>query len=855
VPSLGASFGRGAATTAQWDVANSDCVLIMGSNMAECHPIAFRFALEARRRGAKLIHVDPRFTRTSALCDIYAPIRAGTDIAFLGGLIRYILENDLWFREYALAYTNLSTIIRDDFRDASDGDGFFSGWDEGEGRYDEDTWQYAWSDKPANTADMDVNTGESYGDRVGGRRVPPPTDPTLEHPNCVYRILKRHYAAYTPEMVERVTGCPHDVFLKIAETFCAASGREKTASICYAVGWTQHTVGVQNIRAAAIIQSLLGNIGRPGGGILALRGHSTIQGSTDIPTLYNLLPGYLPQPAAKDEHATLDDYLKNERTPTGWWWNYPKYFISLMRAWYGDTVGPENEWGFQWLPRITGDHSQLPMTMAMKDGEIRGMLVPGQNPAVGGQNAHLVRMGLANLQWLVVRDTFETETASFWYASPEIASGELKTADIQTEVFLMPAALPVEKEGTFTNTHRLIQWHDKLVDPPGDCRSEAWFCFHLGRRLKELYAGSNATKDEPVHNLRWDYPTEGPLAEPVVDEILREINGYTWPSRDQIADFADLEDDGTTACGCWIYTGAYPANDRNQARSRVPDSPGGPGTHLNWAFAWPSNRRIMYNRASADLKGRPWSERKRYVWWDEATRRWTGVDRPEFALDKPPDYTPDWSQRPVGMDAHDGCSPFMMIEDGKAGLFTPAGVTDGPLPTHFEPVESPVRNLLYRQQINPAAKLWPRPDNEYHRVGDGRYPYVITTYRLTEHHAGGASTRNVPSLAELQPEGFCEVPEELAAQLTIASGDWVLLETARYRIETRALVTLRLRPLRIDGRTVYQIGLPWHYGWQGYAQGAAANDLTALAGDANTSIHEGKAFTCNLRLARKGTAR
>jgi formate dehydrogenase major subunit len=828
-------------------VANSDCILIMGSNMAECHPIAFRFALEARRRGATLIHVDPRFTRTSALCDVYAPIRAGTDIAFLGGLIRHILENDLWFREYALAYTNLSTIIRDDFRDARQGDGFFSGWNAEQQRYDEDTWQYAWSGEPTNTADMDVQTGESYGDRVGGRKQPPPTDPTLQHPNCVYQILKRHYAAYTPEMVERVTGCQQDVFLRIAETFCAASGPEKTGAICYAVGWTQHTTGVQNIRAAAIVQSLLGNIGRPGGGILALRGHSTIQGSTDIPTLYNLLPGYMAQPAAKDEHATLDDYITNERTATGWWWNYPKYFVSLMRAWYGDTVGPENEWGFQWLPRITGDHSQLPLTMAMKDGEIRGLLAPGQNPAVGGQNAHLVRMGLANLEWLVVRDTFETETASFWYAAPEIATGDLRTADIRTEVFLMPAALPVEKDGTFTNTHRLIQWHDKLVEPPGDCRSEAWFYFHLGRRLKDLYAGSAEPKDAPLHNLRWDYPTEGPHEEPVVDAILREINGYTWPGREQIADFSDLRDDGTTACGCWIYTGVYPSDERNQARSRVPDGPDGPGTHLNWAFAWPSNRRIMYNRASADPQGRPWSERKRYVWWDEAARRWTGVDRPEFSLDKPPDYRPDWSQQPVGMDAHDGCSPFMMIADGKAGLFTPAGVKDGPLPAHFEPVESPVRNLLYRQQVNPAAKQWPRPDNEYHKVGDPRYPYVITTYRLTEHHAGGASTRNVPSLAELQPEGFCEVPEELAAQLGIANGDWVVLETARYQIETRALVTPRLRPLRVDGRTIYQIGMPWHYGWQGYARGAAANDLTALAGDANTSIHEGKAFTCNLR--------
>ncbi len=850
MPSLGASFGRGAATTAQWDVANSDCVLIMGSNMAECHPIAFRFVLQARQRGATVIHVDPRFTRTSALADIYAPIRAGTDIAFLGGIIRYILEKDLWFREYALAYTNIATIIDDAYRDTSELDGWFSGWDAAKGQYRLDTWQYAHKDTPASLQDHEVNTGEPYSDRMARGYGPPVTDPSLQHPLCVYQILKRHYDAYTPEMVERITGCPKDVFLKVAETFAAASGRAKTASICYAVGWTQHTVGVQNIRAASIIQALLGNIGRPGGGILALRGHSTIQGSTDVPTLFNLLPGYLPQPNADDEHETLAAYLKNEQLQMGWWNNFPKYLISLLRAWYGDNVGPHNEWGFQWLPKITGDHSQLPMMMAMKDGEIRGLLVPGQNPAVGGQNAHLVRMGLANLEWLVVRDTFETETASFWYASPEIERGELRTADIRTEVFLLPAALPVEKDGTFTNTHRLIQWHDKLVDPPGDCRSETWFYFHLGRRLKALYADSTEPRDAPIHALRWDYTTEGRLDEPSVDEILREVNGYTWPDRQQIPDFKHLKDDGSTACGCWIYAGVYPGHDRNRARMRQPDGPDGPGTHLNWAFAWPSNRRIMYNRASADPEGRPWSAAKQYVWWDPERAQWTGHDEVEFLIDKPPTYEPDWSQHPIGMDAHDGRSPFMMIEDGRAALFTSSGVKDGPLPAHFEPIESPVRNLLYAQQDNPAAKRWARPDNPYHAVGDSRYPYVITTYRLTEHHAGGGPTRNVPALAELQPEGFCEIPEELAAEMGLHNGDWVVLETARYQIETRALVTARLRPFLIDGRTVYQIGMPWHYGWQGYATGAPANDLVALAGDANTSIHEGKAFTCNLRPGR-----
>jgi formate dehydrogenase major subunit len=353
VPSLGTSFGRGAATTAQWDIQNSDCVLIMGLNMAECHPIAFRFVMQARQRGATVIHVDPRFTRTSALADIYAPIRAGTDIAFLGGMIRYILENDLWFREYALAYTNIATIIDPRFKDTSEPDGMFSGWDTEKSQYNLETWQYKQKDAPESLQDQPEQTNESYSDRLARAYGPPPTDPTLQDPNCIYQILKRHYDAYTPEMVERVTGCPKDVFLKIAETFAASSGPDKTASICYAVGWTQHTVGTQNIRAASIIQSLLGNIGRPGGGILALRGHSTIQGSTDVPTLFNLLPGYLPQPSAEAPgHDTLAEYLKTEQVEMGWWHNLPKYMISLMRAWYGENVGPHNEWGFQWLPKI-----------------------------------------------------------------------------------------------------------------------------------------------------------------------------------------------------------------------------------------------------------------------------------------------------------------------------------------------------------------------------------------------------------------------------------------------------------------------------------------------------------------------
>ena len=850
VPGLGTTYGRGAATLPQWDLANSDCILVMGSNIAEAHPIAFRFALQAKEKGATLIHVDPRFTRTSALSDIYAPIRAGTDIAFLGGLIRYILDNDLWFREYALAYTDLATIIDERFVDASEGDGFFSGWDAKSNCYDPTTWQYKGLTIPASLAEHYLETSESFGKHRTERAEPPHQDPTLRHRHCVYQILRRHYAAYTPEMVEEITGCPKDLFLKIADTFARNSGRERTGTICYAVGWNHHSVGVQMIRAAAIIQGLLGNVGRPGGGIIALRGHCSIQGSTDIPTLYNMLMSYIPQPHAFMPQSTLKDYLDEGTMLTGWWHNFPKYVISLLRAWYGDTVGPHNDWGYDRLPKIVGDHSQLPMTLAMKDGLLRGLFLLGQNVTMGGSNSRLIEEGLTNLEWLVVRDTDENEAASFWYQGHLVRDGTFRPEDIGTEVFLLPAALAGEKSGTFTNTHRLVQWHDQVVEAPGDSRSELWFLYHLGKRLKQLYADSDLKRDEPIRTLTFDYPVEGERAEPSAAAVLKEINGYSWPERQQLSSFEDLKDDGSTACGSWLYCGVYPKNDHNQARSRQPDGPEGPGTHLGWAFAWPANRRMLYNRASADPEGRPWSERKKLVWWDEQEKSWLSPDAVDFENGKPPSYRPDWSEDPKGMDAIGGANPFIMIPDGLCALFVSGGLKDGPLPTHFEPVESPVANLLYRQQDNPPVKKWSRDDNPFHEVGDPRFPHVLTTYRLTEHHTGGTPTRGVPSTAELQPEGFVEIPPELAEELGIETRDWVVVTTARGAIETRALVTERLTPFVHQGERLYQIGLPWHYGWIGYATGDSANVLTALVGDPNTSMHENKALTCGLRRGR-----
>ena len=836
---------------ALWDLENADVIVNMGSNMAENHPVAFRFVVEAQRRGATFIHIDPRFTRTSAMADIHATIRPGSDIAFLGGLIHHILDRDLWFREFAMSYTNIAHIIEDGYSDPETNDGLFSGFDATTESYREDTWQYKGKKVPSSIAEHRVGSSEheSGPSKETMTDGPPPMDPTLQHLNCVYQIMRRHFARYTPDMVERVTGVPAATFLRIADVITRNSGREKTGAFCYAVGWTHHTTGVQIIRACSIIQSLLGNIGRPGGGIMALRGHISIQGSTDIPTLYNMLPTYLPQPNVLHNHATLRDYIETETPPTGWWNNFPKYAVSLLKAWYGENATAANDYGYAHIPKLTGDLSQLPMTMAMADGVVKGQFVLGQNPAVGAVNSELVERGLARLEWMVVRDFAVTETANFWQKGRLVQRGELTPEQIDTEIFFLPAALVAEKDGSVTNTSRLVQWHDAVCEAPGDSRSDLWFIHHLGKRLKQLYGDSKEPQDRAIQDLTWEYPEHGARCEPDAAAVLREINGYTVADRKQVAKYQDLRDDGSTACGGWMYCGIYPRDGHNVARSRKPDPADG-GAHLGWAFAWPSNRRTLYNRASADPAGKPWSEAKKMVWWDEASGTWTGSDVPDFIPDRRPDYRPDWTTHPRGMAAHGGDLPFIMESDGYCQLFVPSGLKDGPLPAHYEPVESPVHNPVYTQQHNPTARIWTRPGNELHAVGDERFPYVFTTYRLTELHCGGVIGRVTPHTAELQPEAFVEVSPELAGLLGIRTLDWTVLETLRGEVEVKALVTERMRPLTIDGRIVHQVGMPWVFGWEGYARGDIANVLLAITGDANTSIHSTKAVTVNLRPGR-----
>ncbi|HMJ04713.1 MAG TPA: molybdopterin-dependent oxidoreductase, partial [Chthoniobacterales bacterium] len=743
--------------------------------------------------------------------------------------------------EYVVPYTNASCILREEFRDTEDNiDGYFSGWNEEKRAYDGESWLYE-------------------GDGLSH----PQRDLTLQDLRCVFQKLKRHFSRYTPEMVATVCGVPPALFQKVADALVRASGPDKTAAICYAVGWTHHSKGVQVIRTAAILQLLLGNIGRPGGGILALRGHASIQGSTDIPTLYDILPGYLAMPRAGKGEETLAQYLEQHTNATGLWSNFPKYFVSLLKAYYGARATKENDYGYEWLPKLTGDHSYFEFLYHMLDGKVEGMFLMGQNPAVGAQNARLERKALARLKWFVVRDMVEIESASFWYDSPEIERGELKAEEIETEIFFFPAAGHAEKEGAFTNTQRLLQWREKAVDPPGDCRSEGWFMHQLALRLIAKAKASGDPNDEALRALDWWYPeTKG--GEPEMHAVLAEINGWqTAPdaragggafTKDregqphhgpQIDQYQDLQDDGTTASGCWIYAGVYGSDGVNKARARQSNDYLGHG----WGFAWPSDRRIIYNRASAAPNGEPWSERKKLLWWDAAASEWTGQDVPDFEKSKPPNYRPRGSEK--GLAAQPGDAPFILHEDGLGWLYIPEGLQDGPMPTHYEALESPVKNALYARDTNPVENWFTRSENRFAPPGDPRFPFVLTTYRLTEHHTAGGMSRFLPHLAELQPELFVELSPEVATELGITNSDYVCLVTLRGAVEARALVSRRMRPLRIQGRTVHQVAIPFHWGSAGPIRGDVANDLLAISGEPNVTIMETKALVCNVVPGRR----
>ncbi len=754
--------------------------------MAECHPVAFQWVMEAKARGATVIHVDPRFTRTSAQADVYVPIRAGADIVFVGALINYVLRNDRYFRDYMLAYTNAATILTEEYADTEDLDGVFSGLNTEHRFYDFETWRYQGEEevKPASGERQDPSVmhrrrrdlrgaarGEAHGSGGAAAHPAPDTDQTLQHPRCVFQVLKRHFARYTAEMVEQVCGIRQDEFARVCELVAVNSGRDRTTAFVYSLGWTQHTVGVQYIRTAAILQSLLGNMGRPGGGILALRGHASIQGSTDIPTLFDLLPGYLPMPFAFG-NDDIEAYVRAESVPRGFWANTRQYLVSLLKAWWGDAATAGNDFCYDYLPRLTGSHSTYHTVLAQLDGTCKGYFLFGQNPAVGSANARMQRLGMANLDWLVVRDMVMIESATWWKDGQEVETGEMRPEDIGTE-------------------------------------------------------------DDPD-----------------ADAVLAEINGW-GPGGRPLSSYTQLAHDGSTACGCWIYCGVR-ADGINQAARRTPWRQQN-WVAPEWGWAWPANRRVLYNRASADPDGRPWSQRKALVWWDAEQGKWTGDDVPDFVLDRPPSYRPPPGAS--GIDAIAGIDAFIMQADGKAWLFAPAGVVDGPLPAHYEPQESPFPNIVYRQQHNPVRQIIQHRENRYQPSGDqpgsAIFPYVTTTYRLTEHHTAGGMSRFLPYLSELQPAFFCEVSPHLAAERGLEHLGWATIITSRNAIEARVLVTERIRALTVQGRTLHQVGLPWHWGPNGYTTGDAANDLAHLALDPNVHIQEVKALACDIRPGRR----
>jgi formate dehydrogenase major subunit len=818
-------------TTNLIDIQNSD-VIMATSNMAENHPVGFQWVMKAKERGAKLIHVDPRFTRTSAAADLHVPLRSGTNIVFFGGLINYAIQKNLYFKDYVVHYTNASFLIDPEFKTPTDLDGLFTGYDPAKKSYDRSSWKY----------------------QVDGEGNPK-RDLTLKDPHSVFQLLRRHYGRYTLEMVEKVCGIPRAKFEEVAQLYCGTSGPDKTGTITYALNLTQHTNGVENIRSLCMLQLLLGNIGRPGGGVTALRGHANVQGATDLELLYHELPGYLPMPL-RDPHPDLKTYLEKETPKGGFWTNRPKFMVSLLKAFYGDAATKDNEYGYQWLPkRASADaYSHQHMFVDMYEGKIKGFLADGQNPAVGGPNAKLARAAMAKLDWLLVVDIFLTETAEFWKAPGVDAK------DIKTEVFFLPAAPAAEKDGSLTNTMRLIQWHERAVKPPGDVRSDADFFCGLAHRLQKLYAGSKKERDKGFLAANFTYGAKPD--EPEMVEVLKEINGVAteditdkdgkvvYRKGQPINTFAHLTDDGKTTSGCWIYTGVTVEGPDgklvNKSAGRKPADEKDYLAH-GWGFAWPANRRILYNRAAADLNGKPWSEKKKLIWWDpeapgqkpEDKGKWVGMDVPDFNAFLAP-------------DAKNGDKPFIMRSDLVGAFFGP--LNDGPFPEHYEPVESPTKNLLSKQQINPVAKIWKVPDrqNDLAPVGSPDYPYVITTYRLTEHHLSGVMSRYLPMLAELHHSHFAEISHELAKELKIENGEKVTVLSPRGKVHVTAMVTNRLKPFTIDGKTVHQIGVPWHWGWKGVeelpgSKGDITNDLSATVGDPNVYIQETKAFVCNVK--------
>lgn len=772
--------------------------MVIGANPAENHPISFRWIMKAMDKGAKLISVDPRYTRTSSKANIYGQLRSGTDIAFIGGMINYALQNNLIHKEYVAKYTNASFLVNDDYKFD---EGLFSGFDAAAQKYDMTKWGFK--------RDAD------------GKIL---RDETLQNPRTVYQLMKQHYSRYTIDKVTGITGTSKEVYEQICKTYCATSEVGKSGSILYAMGGTQHTVGSQNVRIFAVLQMLLGNIGIAGGGVNALRGESNVQGSTDFGLLYHNMTGYLDVPYAKPEHADLKSFLADVTPKSGYFVNKPKFFVSLFKAMYGKNATSDNEFGYHNFPKaVKKDYSYMRIFEAVMKKEIKGMMLFGTNPIVGGPNSNQEQAALKNLDWMVAIDLWETETAAFW--QKEAGSNP---ADINTEVFFLPACGSYEKEGSISNSGRWMQYRWKAIEPKGQSKADLEILHMLAKRIKKAYENEQTPQAKIIQALTWDF---GDHDHPDIDKVCMEINGRDLSTGKLLATFANLKDDGTTACGNWIYSGFYPEEGKNRSKSRD-NKDTGMSNFLNWSYAWPLNRRVLYNRAAADYNGKPWSDNKKGIWWDEASGTWVGNDVPDFGKKTAP-Y------------AEGGTSPFIMTTDGVGNLY--ANMKDGPLPEHYEPFESPVTNALSKINLNPVVKV---PVPEMSPRGDAsKFPIVATTYRMSEHWQSGSMTRNQPWLSELVPHMFAEISEELAKEKGINNKDKIIISSARGSIEVYALVTKRFKPYNVNGKQVHHIGMPWNFGFKGIATGASANRLTPYVGDPSSVIPEFKAFLCDIRRA------
>ncbi len=827
--------------TNHWiDLKNSDVILAMGGNPASNHPISMKWIMRAREKGAKLICVDPRFSQTAAKADLYAPLRSGTDIAFLGGMIRYILENDLYFKDYLVNYSNAAFLVNPDFKGPADLDGLFSGYNPDTKKYDKASWAFQKDENGIALKDV-----------------------SLQDPNCVFQLLKKQYARYTPEKVVNITGTPMDKLMEVYKLYSSTGKPNRVGTECYAMGWTQHTIGTQNIRAMTIIQMLLGNMGMPGGGINALRGESNVQGSTDYGILFHILPGYNPVPNA----ALVDLAAYNEKnTPTtkepgsvNWWSNRPKYIASYLKAVYGSAATKENDFGYSWMPKLDVgmNASWLMIFDKMYKGEFDGFFAWGQNPACSGANSNKTREAMTKLKWLVNVNLFDNETASFWRGPG------MNPKDIQTEVFMLPCCSSMEKEGSITNSGRWGQWRYKAIEPQGGSLPDAEIINELFFKVKELYQKEGGAFPDPIVNLSWEYgerDASGKIKHIDTHAIAKEINGYyledvydtkvdppelIGKKGDLVPSFAFLQADGSTSSGNWLYCNSYVLKDGkpvNMMARRGKEDPTGLGLYSGWAWAWPVNRRIIYNRASVDLQGKPWDPNRALIAWNPTkpapkgkTGGWDGD-------------VPDGGAPPM---ASSGKLPFIMKADGIASVFGP-GLAEGPFPEHYEALECPVeKNSMSGQRINPTIKIFGDKMDAFASC-DMRFPFVGTTYRVSEHWQTGCMTRHCSWLLEMQPQNFVEMSTELAKELKLENGETVVVSSARGKVKAVALVSERFKPFKIADSTVHQVGLPWHFGWQFPEDGSgydSANLLTPNVGDANTMIPESKAFMVNVQKA------